>query len=144
MANLNLNKVILGGRISADPELKQTTGGTSVCSFNIAVNRKYQKEGEQAVDFITCVAWEKTAEFICRYFKKGSSICIVGNIQTRSWTDNNGNKRFATEVNVDEASFVDSKSDGQATANTGSYMPNAYTVPQDEFEEIGNNEDLPF
>lgn len=153
MANFNFNKAILGGRLTADPELKQTTSGISVCSFSLAVNRKFQKEGEQQVDFINCVAWRNTAEFISRYFKKGSSLCIVGNIQTRSWTDNNGQKRFATEVIVDEASFVDGKNDTQGAENTseGKYMPNAYSQPQmsfaaqsPQFEEIPNDESLPF
>ena len=111
MANLNLNKVILGGRLTSDPELKQTQSGVSVCSFSIAVNRKVAKDQEQKADFINCVSWRKVAEFISNYFHRGSSICIVGNIQTRSWDDKNGNKRYATEVIVDEAMFVDSKND---------------------------------
>lgn len=141
MANFNINKVILGGRLTADVELKQTQSGVSVCSFSLAVNRKFQREGEQQSDFINCVAWRQTAEFISRYFKKGSSLCIVGNIQTRSWTDNNGQKRFATEVIVDEALFVDSKSDG-GQAPAGGYIPEAYTAPS--FEEIKGDDDLPF
>ena len=141
MANFNINTVILGGRLSAEPELKQTQGGTSVCSFSIAVNRKYQKDGEQATDFINCVAWQKTAEFVCKYFKKGSSICVIGNIQTRSWTDNNGNKRYATEVVADEVKFVDSKGDGAAAAPTAN-VPSAYGGAQ--MEEIPNDGDLPF
>ena len=141
MANFNINKTILGGRLTADVELKQTPSGVSVCSFSLAVNRKFQKEGEQQVDFINCVAWRNTAEFIAKYFKKGSSLCIVGNIQTRSWTDNNGQKRFATEVIVDEALFVDSKSDG-GQAPAGGYVPNEYTAPQ--FEEIPDDDSLPF
>lgn len=144
MANFNFNKVILGGRLTADPELKQTPSGISVCSFSIAVNRKYSKEGEQQTDFINCVAWRNTAEFISRYFKKGSSLCIVGNIQTRTWTDQNNQKRFATEVIVDEAMFVDSKSDG-GQAPSGGYVPDVYTAPAaPKFEELKEDEDLPF
>ena len=87
MSNLNLNKVILGGRLTADVEQKQTPSGVAVCNFSIAVNRKYSKEGEQQTDFINCQAWRQTAEFISKYFKKGSAICITGNIQTRQrWT----------------------------------------------------------
>ena len=144
MANFNLNKSILGGRLTADPELKQTTSGVSVCSFTLAVNRKFQKEGEQQVDFINCVAWRQTAEFICKYFKKGSSLCIVGNIQTRTWTDQNNQKRYATEVIVDEAVFVDSKSEGgQAPSET--YVPEAYTAPAaTNFEELPSDDSLPF
>ena len=112
MANFNLNKVILGGRLTADVELKMTPSGVSVCQFGLAVNRKYSKEGEQATDFINCVAWRTTAEFISKYFHKGSSLCIVGSLQVRSYKDKDGNNRYATEVIVDEALFVDSKSDG--------------------------------
>ncbi len=111
-ANFNLNKVVLGGRLTSDVELKQTTNGASVCQFTIAINRKYvSKEEQQSTDFINCVAWRNTAEFISKYFKKGSSICICGSIQTRSWTDEKGQKRYIrlTEVVVDEATFVDSK-----------------------------------
>ena len=140
MANFNINKVILGGRLTADVELKQTNSGTAVCSFSLAVNRKYQREGEAQADFINCTAWGKTAEFISKFFKKGSSLCIVGNIQVRSWQDQNGNKRYATEIIVDEALFVDSKSEG---APSGAYIPDAYTTPGN-FETVGGDDDLPF
>ena len=137
MANLNLNKVILGGRLTADVELKQTPNGTSVCSFNLAVNRKAIKDKEQQTDFITCVAWRQTAEFISKYFKKGSSLCIVGNIQTRKWTDQNNQNRYTTEVIVDEAIFVDSKNDGSQTAP-------GTAVAAEEFVVIKDDDDLPF
>lgn len=144
MANLNLNKVVLGGRLTSDAELKQTTSGISVCSFTLAVNRKFQKEGEQQTDFINCVAWRNTAEFVSRYFKKGSSLCIVGNIQTRTWTDQNNQKRFATEVIVDEALFVDSKSDG-GQEPSGGYIPDAYKAPAAQnFEELNTDDSIPF
>ena len=151
MSNLNLNKSILGGRLTADPELKQTTSGISVCSFTLAINRRFQAvnadgtpTAAQQADFISCVAWRQTAEFITRYFRKGSSLCIVGSIQTRTWTDQNNQKRFATEVIVDEAMFVDSKSDGEQ-APSGGYVPNAYTAPAaPKFEELNQDDDLPF
>ena len=144
MANFNFNRTILGGRLTADPELKQTPSGVSVCQFSLAVNRKYSKEGEQNTDFINCVAWRNSAEFISRYFRKGSSICIVGNIQTRTWTDKDNQKRYATEVIVDEAMFVDSKSDGGQTT-AGAYVPDAYKTPAaPNFEELNENDDLPF
>lgn len=146
MANLNLNKTILGGRLTSDIELKQTPSGVSVCSFTLAVNRRYQKEGEQQqTDFINCVAWRNTAEFISRYFRKGSSLCIVGNIQTRTWTDQNNQKRYATEVIVDEALFVDSKSEG-GQAQPDVYIPEeTYTTPIADFEaRFGTDDDLPF
>ena len=116
-ANFNLNKVVLGGRLTADVELKQTPSGVSVCSFTLAINRRRTSNDEQqTADFINCVAWRGTAEFISKYFKKGSSICVCGAIQTRSWNDEKGQKRYATEVVVDEAMFVDSKGDGAPVA----------------------------
>ena len=144
MANFYLNKTILGGRLTNDVELKQTPNGISVCSFTVAVNRKAAKDKEQQTDFINCVAWRSTAEFISRYFKKGSSICVVGSIRTRSWTDEEtGNKRYATDVVADEVMFVDSKSD--STGAAASYIPEAYTTPTSpNFEEISNDDDLPF
>lgn len=147
MANFNLNKSILGGRLTADPELKQTASGISACTFTIAVNRRYAKDGQQEADFINCQAWRQTAEFICRYFKKGSSICIAGAIQTRSWTDSNGQKRYATEVVADEAYFVDGKNDAQQAepASTGAYIPDAYNPQKDtKFETISAGGDMPF
>lgn len=136
MANFNLNKVILGGRLTADPELKQTQSGISVTDFSIAINRRGSKD-ENSVDFINCRAWRSTAEFVTKYFQKGSSICIVGSIQVRSWTDNNNQKRYATEIIADEAYFVDSKS-GTVEA------PKFETMPAPKFEEIDSDDDLPF
>lgn len=107
MANLNLNKVIIGGRLTSDVELKSIEQGISVASFSIAVARKGKRE---ETDFIPCVAWRSRAEFISKYFRKGSSICVVGNIQTRSWETPDG-KRYKTEVVVEETMFVDSKSE---------------------------------
>ncbi len=155
MANLNLNKVVLAGRLTAEPELKQTQSGISVLSFSIAVNRRYVKtsDGQQAqqqTDFINLVAWRQTAEFISRFFHKGSSICVTGSIQVRPWQDQQGQKRYSTEVVVDEAMFVDSKGEG---ASGGQYTPDAYSAPSfssgaDEapkFEEVNTDESfLPF
>lgn len=137
MASLNINKVVLGGRLTADVELKQTTSGVAVCSFTIAVNRKYQAEGQQQTDFINCVAWRNTAEFISKYFGKGSSICVAGAIQVRTWTDQNNNKRYATEIIVDDAYFVDSKSD-----NNNAPQYNTPSTPN--YEEVEKDDDLPF
>ena len=144
MASLNLNKVILGGRLTADPELKTTPSGVNVCSFSLAVNRKVAKDAEQKTDFITIQAWRQTAEFICKFFKKGSSICVVGSLQTRSWQDQNGNKRTATEVVADEAMFVDSKNEngGQYTAPATAYTPAPKAEPK--YEELATDDDLPF
>jgi len=109
MANFNYNKVILGGRLTADPELSTTPSGISVASFVIAINRRGER-GMQTADFIRCTAWRQTAEFITRYFRRGSSICVTGYLKTRSWVDaKSGATRWATEVEADEACFVDAK-----------------------------------
>ena len=148
MANFNLNKVILGGRLTSDVELKQTPNGVSVCTFTLAVNRKYQSEGQQQADFINCQAWRNTADFISKYFKKGSSLCIVGSVQTRSWKDQQGNKRYATEIVADEAMFVDSRSEDTPSAQNAPQAQNfgaqGYSSPAPNFEEIKSDDDLPF
>jgi single-strand DNA-binding protein len=138
MANFNFNEVILGGRLTADPELKSTQNGTFVTSFSIAVNRAYQKERQ--TDFINIVAWKSTAEFICNFFKKGSSICVVGEIQTRSYNDGSGNKRYVTEVVARDARFVDGKNEVTASEEAPVYSINENI----EFETIEADLDLPF
>ena len=153
--SLNLNKVVLAGRMTADPELKQTPSGVSVLSFSIAVNRNYvpkgSEQGERQADFINVVAWRQTAEFISKYFRKGSAICVTGSIQTRTWNDNNGNKRYATEVVADEAMFVESRNSDTTAAQSyttdaygsaPSYSSNAGTAPN--FEDHNTDDDLPF
>ena len=142
MANFNLNKVILGGRLTADPELKQTPQGVSVTQFSIAVNRKPVKDKETQTDFINCVAWRQTADFICRFFKKGSSICISGSIQTRTWNDQQNNKRYATEVVAEEAFFVDAKND--APVGFSNEAPTFQSQDTPKLEEIASDDDLPF
>jgi len=143
MANFNFNKAILGGRLTSDPEVKTTQSGTPVCSFSIAVNRRGAKDGQQQSDFITCVAWKERAELIGKYFHKGSSICIVGELQTRKWQDNNGNNRSATEVIVNEVCFVDSKSDNHSAGTT--YMPDVYkNEPKPSFADMDDDSDIPF
>ena len=153
--SLNLNKVVLAGRMTADPELKQTPSGVSVLSFTIAVNRSYvsknSEQGERQADFINVVAWRNTAEFISKYFRKGSAICVSGSIQTRSWQDQQGQRRYATEVVADEAMFVESRSESGASAS--SYTPDAYTQAPSfssnpgsapNFEDHNTDDDLPF
>lgn len=143
MANFNFNKAILGGRLTSDPEVKTTQSGTPVCSFSIAVNRRGAKDGQQQSDFITCVAWKERAELIGKYFHKGSSICIVGELQTRKWQDSNGNNRSATEVIVNEVCFVDSKSDNHSAGTT--YMPDVYkNEPKPSFVDMDDDSDIPF
>ncbi len=149
----SFNKVILIGNLTADPELKQTAAGISVCSFTIAVNRRFAgkgEQGQQTVDFISVVAWRQNAEFVNRYFKKGNPILVCGQLQTRTWNDNQGQKRYATEVVCDEVTFVSPAANGAAPAQGGGYAPDAYGAPTfnnaqgASFEEIPNDSDLPF
>ena len=154
MANFNFNKVMLGGRLTADPELKQTQSGIPVASFSIAVNRRFgSKDGNQPqADFFNVTAWRATAEFVSRYFKKGSSIFVVGTIQNRSWTDPQGVKHYATDIVADEVSFVESaRADSGAPAQGGQYTPDAYAAPAYSntansagFEELADDDNLPF
>lgn len=152
MANFNFNKIILGGRMTADPELKTTQSGKSVVTFNVAVNRRASTDGTQDADFITCTAWDKQAELITKYFCKGACICVVGSLRNRSFTDKNNQKRVVTEVLVQEVTFVDSKNEGKAQVNTAytpapaaTYIPEAYTAPPaPQWETIANEEELPF
>ncbi len=154
MSNLNLNKVVLAGRLTADPELRQTPSGVSVVRATLAINRRFSRSNEQGeqqqqTDFITIVAWRQTAEFISKYFRKGSALCVTGSIQTRNWTDQQGQKRYATEVVVDDAMFVDSRGEGDGAAYTTdayggapSYSSNASNAPK--FEDQNTDDDLPF
>ena len=128
-----INNVTLMGRLTAAPELKQTTNGTSVTSFCIAVDRRFQAKGEEKqADFINCVAWRNTADFIAKYFGKGDMIALTGEIQTRKYTDKSGNNRVAVEVVADNASFCGGKNGGGASE------------PKYNFEEITVDDDLPF
>ena len=139
-----MNKVILVGRLTKDPELRATTSGTAVCSFTVACDRKFVKQGEERkADFINCIAWRQSGEAISKYFKKGDRIALDGSIQVRDWTDTDGKKRYATEVIVEQWEFAQSKSEGgnapyqpsQAADNTAE---NIYAfMPVDE-------DDLPF
>ena len=151
----SLNKVLLMGNLTADVELKTTPSGVSVCSFSIAVGRKLSKEQQvdpNAVkaDFINIVAWRNTAEFISRYFSKGKSIVIVGQLQVRSYTAQDGSKRYVTEVVADEVSFGSSASDGGTKADDGGKKGDVgadddkFVVSQADFVEVGSEDDLPF
>lgn len=151
MAN-SLNKVILMGNLTADPELKQTSSGISVCNFNLAVNRKFAKQGEQSVDYINICTWRASAEFVGRYAKKGNSLVICGSLQTRNYTNAQGQKVYITEVLADEVSFAGNNNaqnnGGQPRANTNGngYVPSAYGGNSGGFEpiEIASESDLPF
>lgn len=147
MANLNFNSVTLGGRLTAAPEIKQTQSGISVCSFSIAVNRRGKSGEERVTDFFNVTAWRATAEFVHKYFTKGSSILLVGSLQNRQWTDSQGVKHYATDVIADEVTFVDSRGESAAAqADQAGFVPPAYTAPAEasKFEDVGKDEDLPF
>lgn len=154
-----LNVVVLMGRLVADPELRQTPSGLSVTTFRIAVDRNHAKTGqERQADFIDIVSWRQAAEFVCKYFRKGSMIAVQGSIQTRSYEDKNGNKRTAFEVVADNVSFTGSRSESAGAGYTGAGQ-NSYAVPSsaapstapsfsqgsaDDFAAVDENEDLPF
>lgn len=130
------NKVILIGYLTDTPELKQTQTGISVASFTIGVNRRYSAEGRQETDFINIVCWRKTAEFVCRYFGKGSAILVCGSIQVRKWTDKDGQNRYATEVVADEVSFTGSKESDAGAGNAQSETS--------EYKTLSPDDELPF
>ncbi len=142
-----LNCAVLMGRLVADPELKTTTNNVSVTSFRIAVDRSFVKQGEERqADFIDIVAWRQTAEFVTRYFRKGSMIAVQGSIQTRNYEDKNGNKRTAVEIVADNVSFCGSKSENNGNAT--SYTPAPTNAAQGEisgdFETVEDDDGLPF
>lgn len=121
-----LNRTIMMGRLCADPELKHTQAQIAVCSFRIAVDRDYSKNGEKETDFFDVVAWRATAEFICKYFTKGRMIVVDGRMQTRPWTDQSGNKRVTTELVADNAYFGDSKRDADGGGDQPAQGPGTY------------------
>lgn len=153
-----LNVAVLMGRLVADPELRHTPNGVSVTSFTLAVDRTYCKQGEERqTDFIDIVAWRNTAEFVCKYFHKGQLAAVQGAIQTRSYTDKEGNKRKAFEIVADNVHFAEPKRDGGGEHQ--SYKPASNTPPDvsaddpvptyttgntGDFEEIPSDDDLPF
>jgi single-strand DNA-binding protein len=148
-----LNVAVLMGRCVADPELRHTTNDISVTSFTIAIDRSFQKQGEdRQADFIDIVAWRQTADFVVKYFHKGSMIAVQGEIQTRSYTDKDGNKRKAFEIVADKVSFCGSKNESggssspvpsTAAAPAPAYAPQ-YAQPGSDFEEVPGSDDLPF
>jgi len=138
-----MNKVILMGRLTKDPEIRYSTNGnnTAVCRFTIAVDRRFHKPGEERqADFIPVVAFGKTGEFCSKYFTKGSRIAVVGSIQTRTWDDAEGKKHYATDVIAEEAYFADSKRSEGGPARAGN---DAGTAENDGFYPL-EDEDLPF
>ena len=139
-----MNKVVLMGRLTKDPEVRYTqTNNTLVCSYTLAVNRRFVAQGEERqADFIPIVAWSKLGEFCSKYFKKGQQVSVVGRIQTRNWTDDAGAKHYMTEVIAEEAYFADSKKDGNSSfENTFGDVAN--NAASSEFSVQGTD-DLPF
>lgn len=140
------NLVVLTGRLTADPELKTTQSGVSVTTFSIAVNRRYRSGEEAQTDFINIVAWRQTAEFITKYFKKGSMIGIEGAIQTRKYTDKEGKNRTAFEVVANNVQFVESKRDSAAAGPASEASASYSNVSGNDFTEVPDtaDDDLPF
>jgi len=155
-----LNKVILMGRLTRDPELRSTQTGVSVASFTLAVDRGYSRNndsGQQTADFISIVAWRNTAEFVSKWFRKGQMVAVSGRLQVRSWKDRDGNNRTTTEVVADECFFADSKRDGAGANPMGAPAPmdnSAFSSAQSDFapaamssdfeELLGEDTELPF
>lgn len=148
-----MNKVILMGRLTRDPEMRQTPSGVAVCSFSIAVNRRFAKDGAQNADFINCTAWRQQAEFICKYFQKGSMIAVVGNLQSRSWENQEGKRQYSTDVVIDEVYFTGSKGDSQGNSSSDGFYTPQQPKADDGFGGIdsmgfhtmdGSEDDLPF
>ena len=138
------NRVILVGNLVADPELKTTPNGTSVTRFRIAVNRRFTRTGEQPqTDFFEIVAWRQSAEFVSRFFTKGSSILVSGTLQNRNWTDNNNVKHYSTEIVADEVTFAGRKGEGQPMSANN--IP-TYGAPMADssFEDLSADDELPF
>ncbi len=147
-----MNSICLMGRLTGDPELKTTQSGVSVTSFSVAVDRAYRpKDQERQTDFINCVAWRQTAEFITRYFRKGNRIALQGSLQSRSYTANDGSKRTVYEVVIDNAFFCESKGNNAGAPSYDSQIPQPSeakpafsTANAGDFEEIFTDEELPF
>ena len=139
-----MNKSILLGRLTRDPELRQTASGTAVAGFSVAVNRRFKNaDGEYETDFINCTAWRQTAEFVCKYFQKGSMIAVVGSIQNQKYTDKDGNERTATGVVADEVYFAGSKGNSESRPADGT--PPEFNTDFAEFvPDEDEDNDLPF
>lgn len=149
-----LNKVILMGNLTADPEFKTTPSGVPVTTFSIAVGRRFAKESDEVkADFFNIVAWRQPAEFVSKFFNKGKSIVVVGSIQNRSYTTQDGQKRYITEIIADECTFAGNAGNGQndaqyglqgMSANIHTTQPAPVSLQTANFEEISQDDDLPF
>lgn len=128
-----MNRIILSGNLTKDPELKQTNNGTTICAFTVACNRKFKDaNGNRVTDFLNCVAWRQTAEFVAKHFSKGKAILVEGTLQTRSYDAQDGSKRYATEVICDNVEFCGHKTEGRSAE------------PQNDGFTPVDDEDLPF
>lgn len=144
-----MNKVILMGRLTRDPEVRYTqTNNTLVASFSLAVNKRFTRPGEERqADFINIVAWSKLGEFCSKYFKKGQQVSVIGRIQTRTWDDEQGQKRYATEVVAEEAYFAEGRRDGSSTEGFDSGfgpMSGSPSASNGSDFEVSSGDDLPF
>ena len=147
-----LNHIVIMGRLTRDPELRRTGSGVAVASFSLAVDRDYSNKdgGERETDFIDCVAWRQTGEFVSKYFTKGRMAVVSGRLQIRSWTDKDGNKRRTAEVVADNVYFCDSKREESSGGNDGGYtataIPELPTSPAQDFEMLDDDDSgqLPF
>lgn len=140
---MSLNHIVLMGRMVKDPELKQTQSGVSVCNFTIAVDRDYKNGDEKVADFVDCVVWRNSADFVSKYMKKGRMVVVSGSLQSRKWQDKEGNNRTSWEVQAQNVYFADSKRDGGSGSGGGSPAP---ASPDGTYEDLGDAQDgeLPF
>lgn len=142
-----LNHIVIMGRLVRDPELRRTGSGVAVTNFSIAVDRDFGKSesGEKETDFIDCVAWRQTGEFVSKYFTKGRMAVVSGRLQVRSWTDKDGNKRRTAEVVADNVYFGDSKKDDTDSGGYTGFVPSSVTNPEQDYEMLGDEDaQLPF
>ncbi|MEG1185892.1 MAG: single-stranded DNA-binding protein [Eubacterium sp.] len=142
-----MNKVILVGRISKDPELKTTNTGKSVATFSIAVDRRFKQEGQPTADFFNVVAWGKPGEIICQYLGKGRQIAINGRLQTRSYDAQDGSKRYVTEIILEEFDFIGSKNDNAESSNRAQTAPPQNGNPlefDEDFHLMADDDEVPF
>lgn len=143
-----LNKVIIMGRLTKDPDFKQTQSGIAMCKFSVAVERQFKdsKTGERLTDFLDCTAFRGTAEFISRYFSKGNMILVEGNIQNNNYTDNNGVKHYSNNIMVENVSFCGGKNEGGTTQSepTQPGLPENVQDVVNQVEEIISNQEVPF
>ncbi len=140
-----LNSIIIMGRLTADPELRTTASGLSVTSFTVAVDRNYARAGEEKkTDFIPVSAWRSTADFVTKYFRKGSMIAVQGSLQTRNYEDKNGNKRVGFEILADQVSFCGSKAESGTYNNDSGNASSYNNSSADDFSTVVDDDDLPF